>query len=256
MARKKMASMKISVSHLKKNFLSGRRSAPLFQDLSFSIEFDHVLALIGSSGSGKTTLLRLIAGLEHPDAGTISINGNLLQFNSPKWLQNYQKNLGFVFQQQNLFPNYTALENVILPLTLVHGQTFAVAQKKATAIMKRLNVLQHASKKPYQLSGGESQRVAIARALVTEPQFLLLDEPTASLDIEMKVEILDLIAELKAMATPIVLVTHEMHFARNCAEQSLFLEQGTILEQGAASAFFDHPKHPRVKKFLSNVFAY
>jgi polar amino acid transport system ATP-binding protein len=248
--------MKISVSHLKKNFTLEHQQTELFQDLSFSVEFDHVLALIGPSGSGKTTLLRLLAGLERPDEGIITINEERLQFHSPKWLKQYQKKLGFVFQQQNLFPHYTALENVMLPLTLVHHEKSATAQEKAIAIMERLKIFQHAAKKPHQLSGGEAQRVAIARALVTEPQFLLLDEPTASLDPEMKVEILDLIAALKTMARPIIVVTHEMGFARTCAERLLFLEQGVILEQGETTPFFDHPQHPRVKKFLSHVFAY
>jgi len=248
--------MKISVSHLKKNFTADHRSVELFKDLSFSVEFNHVLALIGRSGSGKTSLLRLLAGLERPDEGEIIIDGEPLQFHSTRWLQHYQKNLGFVFQHQNLFPHYTALENVVMPLTLVHREMPVTAEKKAVEMMERLKIFQHAEKKPHQLSGGEAQRVAIARALVTEPRFLLLDEPTASLDVEMKAEILDLIAELKTMKTPILLVTHEIGFARKCADQILFLEQGSILEQGAASSFFDHPQHPRIKKFLSNVFAY
>ncbi|MBX9577870.1 MAG: ATP-binding cassette domain-containing protein [Chthoniobacterales bacterium] len=248
--------MKISVSHLKKSFLADHRQTELFNDLSFSVEFAHVLALIGRSGSGKTTLLRLLAGLECPDEGEVIIDEEPLQFHSTKWLQHYQKKLGFVFQQQNLFPHYTALENVTLPLTLVHHEKLSTAQEKAAAMMERLKIFQHAVKKPHQLSGGEAQRVAIARALVTEPRFLLLDEPTASLDVEMKVEILDLIAELKMMETPILLVTHEMGFAKKAADQILFLEQGSILEQGEASSFFNDPQHPRVKKFLSTVFAY
>ena len=247
--------MKISVSHLKKSFAIDHRPSELFKDLSFSVEFDHVLALIGCSGSGKTTLLRMLAGLESPDEGTIEIDEEPLQFNS-RWLQDYQKKLGFVFQQQNLFPHYTALENVVMPLTLVHHEEPAIAKEKAAAVMKRLRIFQHASKKPHQLSGGEAQRVAIARALVTQPRFLFLDEPTSSLDVEMKVEVLDFIAELKTMDTPILLVTHEIGFARQCAEQVLFMNQGSVLEQGAAPSFFENPQHARLKKFLSSVFAY
>ena len=247
--------MKISVSHLKKSFILDHRRVELFKDLSFSVEFDHVLALIGCSGSGKTTLLRILAGLEEPDHGSIFIDQEPLQFNS-KWLQQYRKKLGFVFQQQNLFSHYTALENIVMPLTLVHHEELSIAKEKAAAIMKRLRIFQHASKKPYQLSGGEAQRVAIARALITQPRFLFLDEPTSSLDVEMKVEILDCIAELKTMDTPILLVTHEIGFARQCAEQVLFMDQGSILEQGAASSFFEKPQHIRLKNFLSCVFAY
>lgn len=248
--------MKISVSHLKKSFTIDHRRIEIFNDLSFSIEFDHVLALIGCSGSGKTTLLRMLAGLECPDDGTIVVDEELLQFHSPKWLQHYRKNLGFVFQQQNLFPHYTVLENVMLPLTLVHHEEPMLAKEKAVALMKRLRIFQHASKKPHQLSGGEAQRVAIARALVTKLRFLLLDEPTSSLDVEMKGEILDFIAELKTMDTPILLVTHEIGFARKCAEQVLFMDQGSIVEQGETAAFFEHPQQARLKKFLSSVFAY
>ncbi|MCX6957712.1 MAG: ATP-binding cassette domain-containing protein [Verrucomicrobiae bacterium] len=248
--------MKITVSHLKKSFTIDHLRIELFKDLSFSVEFDHVLALLGCSGSGKTTLLRMLAGLELPDEGEVIIDEEPLQFHSTEWLQHYQEKLGFVFQQQNLFPHYTALENIVMPLTLVHHEEPATAKEKAAAIMKRLRIFQHASKKPHQLSGGEAQRVAIARALVTEPRFLLLDEPTASLDVEMKVEILDFIAELKTMDTPIVLVTHEIGFARQCAEQVLFMDQGSILEQGETKTFFEQPQQARLKKFLSSVFAY
>jgi polar amino acid transport system ATP-binding protein len=255
MARKKVGTMKIVTSHLNKSFTINHRQIELFSDLSFSIEFNRVLALIGCSGSGKTTLLRMLAGLEIPDSGVIVIDGEPLQCNA-SWLQHYRKKLGFVFQQQNLFPHYTALENVLLPLTLVQHEKLSTAQEKAFQIMQRLQISQHASKKPHQLSGGEMQRVAIARALVTQPRFLFLDEPTASLDVEMKVEILDLIAELQVLHIPIVLVTHEIGFARRCAEQILFMDQGAILAQGESAVFFDRPEHPRVQKFLSSVLAY
>lgn len=247
--------MHIAVSHLHKSFPVDGYEKELFKELSFSITFDHVLALMGRSGSGKTTLLRLLAGLETPEQGQIIINEEPLQFERP-WLHQYQKKIGFVFQQHNLFPHYTALENVMLPLRLVYREEMLVAQKKAAAFMKRLNIFQHADKKPHQLSGGEAQRVAIARALVTQPRFLLLDEPTASLDVEVKVEVLDLISELKEAQTPVVLVTHELGFAHKCADHILFLDEGTLLEQGPAAEFFEHPTHEKVKRFLSKALTY
>lgn len=255
MDREKASTMNITVSHLKKSFLLGHQERCLFQELSFSVEFQHVLVLLGGSGSGKTTLLRLMAGLERPEQGKICMDGLPLQYHS-SWLRRYQQNVGVVFQQQNLFPHYTALENIILPLTFVHQEKRDAAKEKAIAIMKRLDVFQHADKKPHQLSGGEAQRVAIARALVIEPRFLLMDEPTASLDVEMKVAVLDLIQELKGMKVPVVLVTHEIGFARKVAEQVLFLEQGAILEQGPAELFFHQPQHPRIQKFFAAAFAY
>lgn len=247
--------MHITLSNLTKSFSVDGYEKELFKNLSFSVIFDHVLALIGRSGSGKTTLLRILAGLEIPEQGQIIIDEEPLQFERA-WLHRYQKKLGFVFQQHNLFPHYSALENVMLPLRLVYREERLVAREKATALLKRLNIFQHAEKKPHQLSGGEAQRVAIARALVTQPRFLLLDEPTASLDVEMKVEVLDLISELKKTQTPVVLVTHELGFAYKCADHILFLDEGTLLEQGPAAEFFEHPHHPKVKRFLSKALAY
>lgn len=253
MAGKKVASMKITISNLHKSFSVKETLQELFQRLSFSVTFDHVLAVMGGSGSGKTTLLRLLAGLETPESGEITIDEEILQYN-PTWLHRYQQRLGFVFQQHNLFPHYTALENIMLPLRLVYREEFSVAQEKATLLMKRLHIFQHARQKPHQLSGGEAQRVAIARALITKPRFLLLDEPTASLDVEMKQEVFELISELKE--TPIVLVTHEVGFAHRCADQILFLEKGHVLEQEETRKFFAHPHHDRVKQFLSKALAY
>lgn len=247
--------MNITVSELSKYFVvQGKRKA-LFENLSFSIDVDSVVALLGPSGSGKTTLLRIIAGLEIPEKGSIFIDDKKLVFEE-RFLENYRKNLGIVFQQQNLFPHYTVIENVMLPLRLVQGKTLEVSRKEAEEVMERLKLTQHYQKKPHQLSGGESQRVAIARSLVTRPQFLLFDEPTSSLDVEMKVEVLDLIAELKELQIPLLLITHEIGFAKKCADQILFMAQGKIIEQGGVESFFLHPKTEPVKQFLKTVFAY
>ncbi len=247
--------MNITVSHLSKSFLVQGEKKSLFEELSFSIDLDHVLALLGPSGSGKTTLLRILAGLEAPEQGSISIDGAPVVFEEEA-LRRYRQTLGVVFQHQNLFPHYTALENIMLPLTLVQAMPLEVAKKQGLELMERLRISQHAPKKPHQLSGGECQRVAIARALVTRPKFLLFDEPTSSLDVEMKVEVLDLIAELREFKTPLFLVTHEIGFAKKCADQILFMADGKILEQSAASSFFLHPKTERAQRFLTKLFVY
>lgn len=243
--------MNITVTHLQKSFLSSQKEKEIFTDFSFSITFNHVLALLGQSGSGKTTLLRVLAGLEIPERGAVIINGEVLDF-SASALHEYRKKIGVVFQQQNLFPHYTALENVMLPLTAVHHQTKAVAKKAAQEILEQLQLSAHQHKKPHQLSGGQGQRVAIARALVTRPEFLLFDEPTSSLDPEMKAEVLRLIEELKKFQIPIFLVTHEIAFARQCADQMMFLAEGKIVEQGTTENFFSYPKSERVKQFLNS----
>lgn len=244
--------MKIEISELSKSFILEKERRQIFQKLSFSVNFPHVLALLGSSGSGKTSLLRILAGLEYPDSGTIWIDDEEIKF-SRKFLQNYRKTHGMVFQNFNLFPHYTALKNILLPLIVVHGYRAKDANIRAEEVIERLQLLEHRNKKPYQLSGGQRQRVAIARALAIQPKFLLFDEPTSSLDPEMTAEVLDLIAELKSTATPIILVTHEISFAKKIADQVLFLADGKIIEQGCAKNFFSHPETEQAKKFLAKV---
>ncbi|MFZ4116727.1 MAG: amino acid ABC transporter ATP-binding protein [Chthoniobacterales bacterium] len=242
--------MNITVAHLTKSFLVDDHSKELFPDLSFSITFKHVLALLGPSGSGKTTLLRILAGLEIPEGGSVVVNGETVVFDASS-LHRYRKKLGVVFQQQNLFPHLTALENVMLPLTAVHREAPTVAKRKAEEMLSQLQLSEHQHKKPHQLSGGQGQRVAIARALVTHPQFLLFDEPTSSLDPEMKSEVLDLIAQLRFFQIPMLLVTHEIEFAKKCADQMIFLAEGKIIHQGETEHFFTHPKTEKIKRFLS-----
>lgn len=244
--------MNITVAHLHKSFLVHQQPKELFTDLSFSMTFNRVLALLGPSGSGKTTLLRILAGLEVPERGSVMIDGEALSFD-PRSLHHYRQKLGVVFQQQNLFPHYTALENVMLPLTVVHRKKHAVAKKEAEEILEQLKLSEHQHKKPNQLSGGQGQRVAIARALVTRPQFLLFDEPTSSLDPEMKSDVFDLIAELNIFKTPLLLVTHEIDFAKKCADQIMFLAEGKIVEQAEKEIFFSHPKTEQAKRFLGLI---
>jgi len=227
----------ITLAHLNKSFLVKKQTKKLFTDLSFSITFEHVLALLGPSGSGKTTLLRILAGLEVPESGSLCVNQREISFD-PRSLHTYRQKLGIVFQQQNLFPHLTALENVMLPLRVVQGVKDPVAKKQAEEILEQLHLLAHQHQKPHQLSGGQAQRVAIARALATRPEFLLFDEPTSSLDPAMKSEVFELIATLRTSRIPMILITHELDFAKKCADQVIFLADGKIINQGASEQFF------------------
>ena len=215
--------------------------------------FDHTIALIGPSGGGKSTLLRILAGLEHPDGGTVLLNGRQLVFEE-KSLSEHRRKVGVVFQAFNLFPHLTALQNILLPLEKVHG--FSDAMERARRMLERIRLDAHAEKKPSQLSGGQRQRVAIARALAIEPEFLLMDEPTSALDPEMTGEVLDVIAGLRETGQPVILVTHEMGFARETADLVAFVADGTIQECTEAHEFFSEPKTEAARRFLARVLKY
>jgi polar amino acid transport system ATP-binding protein len=217
---------------------------------SLSLEDVRSLVLIGPSGGGKSTLLRIIAGLETPDSGTVAINGKSVAFYERSLLL-HRRNIGVVFQAFNLFPHLTALENLLLPLTVAHGQTKAQAQDAALQILSRFGLEGHANQKPASLSGGQKQRIAIARALVTKPQLLLLDEPTSALDPEMTHEVLEMIKELRDQGRELILATHEMAFAKSAADQIAFVAEGRILESGKPSELFASPKSPQLRMFLS-----
>jgi polar amino acid transport system ATP-binding protein len=215
--------------------------------------FDHTLALVGPSGGGKSTLLRIIAGLEHPDAGTLRLNAKELVFDDKRLIE-HRRNIGVVFQAFNLFPHLTALENILLPLEKVHH--FADARERADRVLERLRLAEHAEKKPSQLSGGQRQRVAIARALAIEPEFLLMDEPTSALDPEMTAEVLDVIADLRETGQPVIVVTHEMGFARETADLVAFVADGSIQECTEAHQFFEEPRTELARRFLARVLKY
>jgi polar amino acid transport system ATP-binding protein len=217
---------------------------------SLSLEDVRSLVLIGPSGGGKSTLLRIIAGLETPDSGTVAINGKSVAFDERSLLL-HRRNIGVVFQAFNLFPHLTALENLLLPLTVAHGQTKAQAQDAALQILSRFGLEGHANQKPASLSGGQKQRIAIARALVTKPQLILLDEPTSALDPEMTHEVLEMIKELRDQGRELILATHEMAFAKSAADQIAFVAEGRILESGKPSELFASPKSPQLRMFLS-----
>jgi polar amino acid transport system ATP-binding protein len=250
--------MKLECHGITKSFATGcsdEECRAVLKDLTLEMEFPHVLALLGPSGGGKSTLLRLIAGLDCPDNGMILINGEQVPDREPD-LRNYRKGLGVVFQSFNLFPHMSALQNVMLPLVEVHGVDRGSALERSMEVMDRLGMADHSAKPPAQLSGGQRQRVAIARALATKPRFLLFDEPTSALDPEMTAEVLSLIAQLRESNTPMLLVTHEMGFARKIADCVAFLAEGRVLELGPAGAFFSHPRSEEARRFLGKVMAY
>jgi polar amino acid transport system ATP-binding protein len=243
--------MKIRLSGVTKKF--GPQT--VLNAVDFDVEFAHTLALIGPSGGGKSTLLRLLAGLDAPDAGEILVNGEPLPHNEER-LRVHRSHTGIVFQAYNLFPHLSALGNVMLPLTEVHGLKASTARDRAMDVLNRFHLVEHASKQPAQLSGGQRQRVAIARALAVDPAFLLLDEPTSALDPEMTSEVLDVIAELRESGKPIILVTHEMGFARRSADRVAFIAEGGVLECAAAAEFFERPRQPAVRQFLERILKY
>jgi polar amino acid transport system ATP-binding protein len=249
--------MKLEVQSVTKAFGAGVERRLVLDELTLQVEFPHVLALLGPSGGGKSTLLRIIAGLERPDSGSVILDGEavpLVKGEIP--LRQYRRSLGVVFQAFNLFPHKTAFQNVMLPLTVVHGLGEEEAMVRCLEVMERLGMDEHGMKFPAQLSGGQRQRVAIARALAARPRFLLFDEPTSALDPEMTAEVLSLIAELKESGTPMLLVTHEMGFARKIADQVAFLAEGRVVEQGLAGEFFANPQAVEAQHFLAKVLAY
>lgn len=223
--------------------------------ISLSISDMQTVAVMGPSGGGKSTLLRIIAGLEIPDEGTLSVDGSTVQFDE-SYLLSYRRHIGVVFQSFNLFPHLTALENISLPLEKVHNYSPDDAAAYALQLLSRFQLEGHAHKTPAQLSGGQKQRVAIARAVAIKPRLLLFDEPTSALDPEMTVEVLDLISELRTEGRPLLIVTHEIGFARKAADQIIFIHEGRVLEHGNAADLFERPSTTELQGFLDKVLRY
>lgn len=223
---------------------------------SFQTDDDaKVVVLLGPSGGGKSTLLRVLGGLLIPDEGDVRVNEQTLPQDPAGALNTLRQN-GFVFQSYNLFPHLTALQNVALPLTAVHGQTTAQAEKRALELLTRLGLSEHTHKRPAELSGGQQQRAAIARALASRPRLLLLDEPTSALDPVMTGEVLDVIRELAQEGQQIVLATHEVSFAKQVADWVVFLADGKILESRPAIKFFTEPMSSFAKEYLTAILKY
>ncbi|MEM9481324.1 MAG: amino acid ABC transporter ATP-binding protein [Verrucomicrobiota bacterium] len=222
------------------------------REVNFDSKDSQTLVLIGPSGGGKSTLLRLVGGLEVPDDGEILFDGEALSKDRTALRRTRAKN-GFLFQSYNLFPHLTALQNVALPLEKVHGVAVAEARETAANCLERFGLSGHESKHPAQLSGGQQQRVGLARAVAHRPKMLILDEPTSALDPEMTAEVLEFIDELLGEGQRIILSTHEMGFAKQVADQVLFLGDGNLVEHGPPKKLFEEPESEQVKRFMSRV---
>lgn len=253
----------LEVNNIEKHF----GATKVLKDVSFSLEEGSTLAVIGSSGSGKTTLLRCLNFLETPDQGTISVRGETL-FDASQSAKEHEKDLrkkrlhfGMVFQSFNLFPQYTALENVMLSEQLLakerpdykqnKKQIFADIEEHGKALLAQMGLSDRMNHYPHQLSGGQQQRVAIARALALEPDILCFDEPTSALDPELTGEVLKVIRGLADKKTTMIIVTHEMAFARDVADHIIFMDGGVVVEQGEAKQVINNPQEERTKQFLS-----
>jgi len=243
--------MKLSLQDVVKRF----GTHTVIDRISLELDSVHCLALIGPSGGGKSTLLRIIAGLEYPNSGAVELNGRPIEYHDEALLR-HRRSIGTVFQAFNLFPHLTALRNITLPLEKVHGRSREEARDLAEGTLRRFQLLDHSHKKPAELSGGQRQRVAIARAIAIKPQVVLLDEPTSALDPEMTAEVLELIEELKQEGRDLVLVTHEMGFARRLADRVALLSEGRIAELGPPEQIFGDSQSEVTRGFLRRVLRY
>ena len=257
----------LEVSHLEKHF----GDTEVLKDINFSLNKGQSLAIIGSSGSGKTTLLRCLNFLERPDSGTIHVDGQLLLDGAVKTktsdseVRKKRLKFGLVFQNFNLFPQYTALENVMLASQLLSKERPDYKQRKkeilaeiranAEDLLTQVGLKDRMNNYPDQLSGGQQQRVAIARALALHPDILCFDEPTSALDPELTGEVLKVIRSLSEKRMTMIIVTHEMAFARDVADEIIFMDGGVIVEHGAARQVIEHPREERTKLFLSRYAA-
>ena len=253
----------LEVNNLEKHFGSTR----VLEDISFDLEQGKALAIIGSSGSGKTTLLRCLNFLETPDQGTISVGGNVIfdaanrRSQTDAEIRKKRLHFGMVFQSFNLFPQYTALKNVTLAKELLARERpdfkankkaiLEEIQQEGLELLTKMGLEQRASHYPSQLSGGQQQRVAIARALALKPDILCFDEPTSALDPELTGEVLKVIRSLAEQKTTMIIVTHEMAFARDVADEVMFMDGGLIVERGPARQVIEHPQEERTRQFLA-----
>ena len=242
----------LEANNIKKNF----GKTEVLKDISFSLEQGEVLAIIGSSGSGKTTLLRCLNFLEMPDEGTITVGSKVLFDGadqttlSDEAIRQNRLHFGLVFQDFNLFPQYNALENVTLAPKLLKKGNAAEIDQLGRKLLDQVGLSEKMENYPYQLSGGQKQRVAIARALALQPEVLCFDEPTSALDPELTGEVLRVIRGLKDRDTTMIVVTHEMEFARNVADKVIYMADGVIEEMGTPAAVFENPQSEKTKAFL------
>ena len=240
----------LELNHVKKSFNNGELQ--VLQDISLSVEKGEVVAIIGPSGSGKSTLLRCLNLLEQPTSGTIyfkdvALNGKKVN------LDLHRREMGMVFQHFNLFPHMTVKKNITLAPVKLGLKSQAEADEQAMALLERIDLADKANEYPAMLSGGQKQRIAIVRALAMAPEVMLFDEPTSALDPEMVGEVLDLMRDLAKDGMTMVVVTHEMGFAREVADRVVFMSEGAIIEEGSPADLFDHPQSERLQSFLAKV---
>lgn len=237
----------IEVKHVEKKF----GDLTVLKDISVNVKEKEVVVIIGPSGSGKSTLLRCLNGLERATGGSVIFDG--LNVNDEKNINEIRTEVGMVFQRFNLFPHMTVIQNIMLAPVKVRKISKEEAYKRGMSLLKKVGLDDKADYKPSQLSGGQQQRVAIARALAMKPKALLFDEPTSALDPEMVHEVLDVMKEVAEEGMTMVVVTHEMGFAREVGDRVLFIDGGVIIEQGTPEEVFEHTREERTKLFLSQV---
>lgn len=240
----------IRVENVSKNFNKTRA----LKNVSLEVNKGDIISLIGPSGSGKSTLLRCIHGLEHVDSGKIYMDDEWMNPDDEKKFRVQRNRMGFVFQHFNLFPNMSVLQNCKLAQVEVLNKTDEEAEKTALEYLDKVGLLEKKDAYPNNLSGGQKQRVAIARALCMNPDIMLFDEPTSALDPEMIKEVLEVMKDLGKQGMTMVVVTHEMGFARKVGTRVVFLDQGEIIEENTSEEFFANPQSDRAKDFLSKVF--
>ena len=242
----------ISIKGLYKQF----GQLEVLKGIDLEVEKGKVVVVIGPSGSGKTTMLRCLNVLEIPTNGIISIEGQSLDFSKPvakKNISTFRRLTGMVFQNYNLFPHKTALENVMEGPVVVKGESKDAARKKALSLLEKVGLGDKVDYYPAQLSGGQQQRVGIARALAMEPEVMLFDEPTSALDPELVGEVLKVMKDLAAEGMTMIVVTHEMRFAREAADEVIFMDQGVVVERDKPEVIFTQPKEERTRKFLNMI---
>ena len=240
----------IELKNISKDFGSGEKAVHAVRDVSLSIGSGEIFGIIGFSGAGKSTLVRCINLLERPSSGSVFVAGQDLTALSAKDLRAARKKIGMIFQHFNLMPSRTVAGNVAYPLK-GSGLSKEDIQKKVATLLELVGIGDKADAYPSQLSGGQKQRVAIARALCMEPEIMLFDEPTSALDPEIVGEVLDVMKNLAQQGMTMVVVTHEMAFAKEVSDRVVFMDQGVILEQGSPKEVFGNPKEPRTREFLS-----
>ena len=252
----------VTVEHLAKSF----GDHVVLQDISFTVDTGSVTCVIGPSGSGKTTLLRAVNALEVPDSGVVQVGDVRVDYaqveqgprgrlsrSDRELLARLRAQSGMVFQAHHLFPHKTALQNLVEGPVVVQGEPVAEATARARELLEKVGLAEHADKYPFQLSGGQQQRVGIARALAMRPRLVLFDEPTSALDPELVGDVLGVMKALAAEGRTMVVVTHELRFAQQVADQVLFIDEGLVVEQGPPEQVIANPRHPRTRTFLTRL---